>query len=196
MKKTIKIISIVFFWLIAGCANKPDIVYSPNPQILPQHIKKIAVRQFTSKTQYFGLEEKLTLEVINEFLRDGSYPIVSENEADAVIEGQINRYILTPVQYDAALVPTVYKLRVLVEVKFADNHEPRKYLWVEPALEGVQIYSASTLSGGITEEQARQLVWEILAKDIVKRTIEGFGSVTSQSERKIAPTDPNTNGQD
>lgn len=177
--------------VISGCANKPHIVYSPNPQILPQHIKKIAVRQFKNKTQYYGLEEKLTLRIIDEFLKDATYPLVSQGEADAIVEGRINRYILTPIQYDAALIPTVYKLIVLIEVRLLDKHS-QSYLWIEPALEGVQIYSDATLSGGITEEQAREFVWEILARDVVKRTTEGFGSVTSKSSRKIAPKGPDT----
>jgi hypothetical protein len=191
MKKINKLVLTLSFCSIVGCANKPHIVYTPSPQILPQHIKKIAVRQFKNKTQYYGLEEKLTLRVIDEFLKDATYPIVAEGQADAIVEGRINRYILTPIQYDIALVPTVYKLIVLIEVRLLDKHS-QSYLWIEPALEGVQIYSDATLSGGITEEQARELVWKTLSRDVVKRTIEGFGAVTSQSERKIAPKGPDT----
>ncbi|HUT85458.1 MAG TPA: LPS assembly lipoprotein LptE [Elusimicrobiales bacterium] len=189
MKNMFKLSLIAGFLLVCGCANKQNVVYNPHAQKVPQHIRQLAVSQFVNKTNFFGLEEKLTLKVIDEFLKDATYPIVSEERAKGIIEGQINRYILTPIQYDTALVPSVYKLTVLIEVRLFDK-QSQEYLWIEPALEGVQIYSASTLAGGMTEEQAREFIWETLANDVVKRTIEGFGSISSQSQKKIAPTDP------
>jgi len=97
---------------------------------------------------------------------------------------EISHYILTPIQYDVNLVPTVYKLNVLVSVRFLDKGANR-YLWEEPALQAVKMYSASTLPGGMTEEQARESLWEILAKNIVMRTVKGFGAASSASQKKI-----------
>ncbi|MFH1619307.1 MAG: LPS assembly lipoprotein LptE [bacterium] len=160
-------------------------MYRPAEQKLPSHITSIAVRPFVNKTQQFGLEDKLTLRVVDEFLKNGEFPITSEASANGVIVGEITRYILTPVQYDSNLVPTVYKLDVLLSVKFLDKTE-NQYLWEEPTLQGIQNYSAPILPGGMTEEQAREAVWNLLARDIVKRTVEGFGSVSGASRRKIS----------
>ena len=91
--------------LASGCKNGPDVVYRPYPQILPQHITKISVQPFVNKTAYFGLEDRLTQQVINEFLKNGNYAIVPESEANGIVLGEIRRYILTPVQYDAARCP-------------------------------------------------------------------------------------------
>lgn len=168
---------------LAGCKNGPDVVYRPYPQILPQHIRKICVQPFINKTAYFGLEDRLTQAVINEFLKNGNYAVVPENQADGVVLGEVRRYILTPVQYDAAMVPTLYKLDILLKVQFYDRAS-NTYLWTEPALPGIQNYSASTLPGGMTEEQAREQIWQLLSRDIVRRTVEGFGTVTSESSRK------------
>lgn len=174
---------------LAACGGTgSDIIYRPAEQKLPAYIKRIIVRPFTNKTQQFGLEEKITLKVIDEFLKNGEYAISSESGSQGVIVGEINRYILTPIQYDVNLVPTVYKLNVIVTVRFLDK-EANRYLWEEPALQAIKMYSAATLPGGLTEEQARESLWEILAKDIVKRTVEGFGSVTSASQKKITPPD-------
>ena len=182
-------IIIVFAALaMAGCSGS-DILYRPAEQKMPQHIKRIAVRPFVNKTQQFGLEEKLNLKIIDEFLKNGEYSVSPENSAEGVITGEISHYILTPIQYDVNLVPTVYKLNVLVFVRFLDKSANR-YLWEEPALQAVKIYSASTLPGGMTEEAAREALWEILAKDIVKRTVEGFGAATSASQKKIPQSIP------
>lgn len=175
----------IFFMACTG----PDVTYRPSPQILPRHIKKIAVRPVVNKTQQFGLEDKLTLRIRDEFLRDGQYAIVPESVADGVVVGTINRYILTPTQYDPSLVPTVYKLHVLFSLQFLDRASNTN-LWEEPNLEGIQIYGAPTLPGGLTEEQAREAVWDILARDSVKRVVQGFGAVTGASERRITTEPP------
>ncbi len=169
---------------LAACQSSPDIVYKPAEQKLPIYIKRIAIRPFANKTQQFGLEEKITLKVIDEFLKNGEYLVSPENAAQGVIVGEISHYILTPIQYDVNLVPTVYKLNVIAGLRLLDR-EQNRYLWEEPALQVTKMYSAANLPGGLTEEQAREALWEILAKDVVLRTVSGFGSVSSASQKKI-----------
>lgn len=169
---------------LAGCGASSDIIYKPAQQKLPQHIKKLAVRPFANKTQQFGLEEKITLKVIDELLKNGEYTVAPESAAQGVLVGEINHYILTPIQYDVNLVPTVYKLNVIASVRLLDK-EVNRYLWEEPALQVTKMYSAATLPGGLTEEQAREALWEILAKDVVLRTVSGFGSVSSTSRKRL-----------
>jgi len=180
-RKVLFLLSIVS---LAACSPS-EMRYQPAPQLLPTHIKTIAIRPISNKTQQFGLEDKLTLRVVDEFLRDGRYRIVPENQADGVVVGEVMRYILTPIQYDSNGVATVYKLQVLLNLQFIDR-TANSILWEEKNLEAVQNYLAPTLQGGMTEEQARELIWNILARDIVKRTVEGFGSVTGVSQRKIS----------
>lgn len=181
-----KYIFLAAAFLFSACGSE-NVIYRPADQILPNHIKSIAVRNFSNKSQQFGLEEKLTLKIIDEFLKDGQYRIVPEAEADGILSGEITHYILTPIQYDQNMVTMVYKLNVTVGARFLDR-KGNFYLWQEPALQTTKIYSASTLPGGLTEEQAREQIWEVLAKDIVKRTVQGFGSATSVSEKKVPET--------
>ena len=162
-----------------GCGEEH---YKPYEQIMPQHVTKIAVRPFINKTQIFSLEDKLTLALTDEFLRNGQYQVVREDQADGVVIGLITRYLMVPLQYDTQMIPTTYRLEVWVNVRFLDK-KTDTVLWEEPALVSNYVYSASTLPGGMTEEQAREQVWENLSKDIVTRTTEGFGSVWSQSRR-------------
>jgi len=178
---------LLFFAVFAGlaaCSASSDIIYRPAEQKLPIYIKRIAVRPFANKTQQFGLEEKITLKVIDEFLKNGEYLVSPENAAQGVIVGEISHYILTPIQYDVNLVPTVYKLNVIAGLRLLDR-EQNRYLWEEPGLQVTKMYSAANLPGGLTEEQAREALWEILAKDVVLRTVSGFGSVSSASLKKL-----------
>lgn len=176
--------------LLAGCVSGPDLTYRPAPQILPQHIKKLAVRPFLNQTQQFGLEDKLTLRTINEFLRNGNFPIVPEAQADGIVAGELARYILTPIQYDSALVPTVYKLTVILNLRFIDR-AANTVLWQEENMAASQTYAASTKPGGLTEEQAREALWDTFARDVVNRVVKGFGAAVGESQRKYS-TQPST----
>ena len=171
--------------LLCACASVEDnVYYKPNAQILPQHIKKIHVRPFINRTEVFALEDRLTISVVDEFLNNGMYSIVNEDQADGVLAGEIMRYILVPVQYDTQLVPTIYRMEVLLNLRFVDK-TTNETIWQEPGLVQVYTYSASTLPGGLSEEQARERLWQNFAKMIVKRTIAGFGSVQTQTRQSI-----------
>ena len=176
-------------WLCAcaclGACVGENVIYTPQAQIMPQHIKKVAVRPILNRTEVFALEDKFYNELYDEFLRNGSYQMVAENNgAQGVVVTTISRYLNVPIQYDSQLIPTVYRMDIWLDVVLMDKttNEP---VWREPAFVGTQIYAASTLPGGMTEVQARDVVFEKLSKDIVKRTVDGFGSVMSENKRKV-----------
>ncbi len=161
--------------------------YDPAPQILPSYIKKVYVRPIINNTNQYGLEDKFTKEILDEFMRDGRLSIVTdEAEADGVVVCEIKRYVLQPLTYDANMVTEQYKLWILINAYFIDKHE-NVTLWIEPNMEGIQIYADSVKVGfgGMSEETAREYIWEKLARDIVKRTVKGFGNAGGISERKV-----------
>lgn len=182
MKKTI--CTLLGSLLLAACAGE-GVIYKPQAQIMPQHIKKIAVRPVLNRTEVFTLEDKFYIELYDQFLQNGSYQIVPENNgAEGVVVTTISRYLNVPIQYDSQLIPTVYRMEVLLDVVFIDK-STNAPVWREPAFLGTQIYSASTLPGGMTEVQARDVIWKKLSKDIIKRTVDGFGSVMSENKKKV-----------
>ncbi len=169
---------------LAACGGG-TILYKPQAQIMPQHIKKIAVRPILNRTEVFALEDKFYNGLYDSFLRNGMYQIVAENDgAQGVVVTTISRYLNVPIQYDSQLIPTVYKMDIWLDVVFMDatTNTP---VWREPAFLGTQIYAASTLPGGMTEQQARDIIFEKLSKDIVVRTVDGFGSVRSENKKKV-----------
>lgn len=182
MKKTFLTLACA---LCAVACGTEGAYYKPQAQIMPQHIRKVAIRPILNKTEIFAMEDKLYLQLYDEFLKNGSYQIVSEdNGAEGVIVTTITRYLNVPIQYDSQLIPTVYKMDVWLDIVLMDK-ESNQPVWREPAFVGTQTYSASTLPGGLTEQQARERIWQKLSKDIVKRTVDGFGSVMSESKRKV-----------
>ncbi len=169
---------------LAACAGE-NAIYTPQAQIMPQHIKKVAVRPILNRTEVFALEDKFYNELYDTFLRNGTYQIVAENNgAEGVVVTTISRYLNVPIQYDSQLIPTVYKMDIWLDVVLMDK-TTNTPVWREPAFVGTQIYAASTMPGGITEQQARDKIFEKLSKDIVIRTVEGFGSVRSENKKKV-----------
>ncbi len=151
----------------------PEFAHRPPPQKLPDRIKTLAIRLVVNKTQQFGLEDAFTTYIRDNFLRDGTFPIVSEEKADGVVLATLQHYLLVPVQYDSTLAPTAYKLKVSCDLQAIDR-ATKQVLGEEKEMEGVQIYAASNLTGGLTEPQAQALIWDTLSRDIVKRVAEGF----------------------
>jgi hypothetical protein len=170
-------------FFLGGCGETDG--YKPSAILLPAHIRRIAVRPIVNKTQYFGLEEKLRLRIEEEFIRDGRLPYVNrEEESDGIVSAEIVRYIREPITYDDNHVVQEYKLWVIINLTFIEK-AANAVLWEEPRMEQEYRYFVETQPGGVTEEEARELLWELFARDIVKRTIEGFGSVSGASEREV-----------
>jgi hypothetical protein len=179
--------------LLSACAGVG--VYTPSTIILPAGIQKITVRPFVNQTQFFGLENRLRFQVEQEFIRDGRRPYVNtEVQADGILEGEIVNYIKEPVSYDANHVEEEFKLWVVMNIRLIDRAN-NKILWEEPRLEQDYSYFIETKPGGIAETEARDRLWDLFARDIVKRTIDGFGSVSGASEKKIS-TQPLPQPQD
>jgi len=174
---------------LAACSE--DVSYQPAPQILPANIQKLGLQQVINKTQQFGLEDKLGLAIRDQFLADGRYPIVPVDDCNGIVQVTLTRYLLTPIQYDATLNPTTFKLRIAVDLQVIDK-ATNTALWDEKNIEGVLVFPTSTLAGGLTEEQAREQIYPVLATKIVKRVIDGFGAIGHTTERRISSDAPST----
>jgi len=200
MKKLIWSLCVIF--MISGCATSPvkkqngqdlsvnkdeknfKIEYKPGEQVLPQHIKKIVIRPIVNQTTQIGLEDKFYLELYRRFIQDTKITVTDEDNADGAVVTEIVYYNLQPTGYGSNFEVTSYRLRVLVNLYFIDKIR-NITLFEEKGFEGVHMFQASTMPGGITEEKAREYVWELLAQKIYRRVIEGFGSESGISERKI-----------
>lgn len=176
--------------LLLACGPRPVKNGSPidddhSATILPSHIKTIAVRPFENTTSLSNLGNKLYLATVNKLVRDGRIAYVeSEDKADGVIIGTIKFYQRIPISQDVNQVNKEFQVRLLMDLKFLERLENR-YLWEEPNIEQRLIYLAESQPGGKTEEEAREQLWDRFSTDIVRRTLEGFGSVTSISPRAV-----------
>ena len=164
--------------------------YIPPQIIIPPYIKTIAVRPFANTTSEPDIGNKLWLATTQEFIRDGRIKYNDdENKADGVVVGTIKQFVETELSHDVNLVALEYQIWVVMDLKFLDRLN-NQYLWEEPLIEEKFRYFTETAPGGMTKEQAKTQLWDRFATDIIRRTIEGYGSVTSASPKSIPKTPP------
>jgi hypothetical protein len=185
MKKFTVVLSL-FAILLTSLASCVTICNSSGGKNL-ENIKKIHVRPFANNTNQFGLEVKFTKEVMEEIIADGRLSLVNtEAEADGIVVVTIGKYILRPLAYDAYMQPEKYKLLIAVSVSLVDK-DNGVALWTEPNMEVTQTYkdsnknSADVTDNGMTEEEARQIIWEKMSRKIVKRVVKWFKSASSKT---------------
>jgi hypothetical protein len=175
-----------------GCGSMKDNVktsYEAPSVIMPADIKTLSVKPFENETSESGINSKLWLATTDEFIRDGRIRYVDKEEsADGVVIGTIKQFRETEFSHDVNLVAKEYQIWVVMDLKFLDRAK-NQYLWQESNLEQKFRYLTETQPGGMTKEQAKEELWQRFAQDIVKRTIDGFGSVTGSSSKAI-PKEP------
>lgn len=186
--------SFVVAGLLSSCGGVKSEYVAP-AIIIPPDIKTIAVRPFDNQTSIPAAGTKLWLAVTDEFIRDGRIAYVDdEAKCDGVIVGTIKFFRDDmPLTYNQNQVPIEFQAWVIMDVKFLDKNK-NQYVWEEPNLEQKLRFFDITEPGGKTRDEAREELWARFASDIVRRTVEGFGTVSSASPRAVpsTPAPPST----
>jgi outer membrane lipopolysaccharide assembly protein LptE/RlpB len=143
---------------------------------LPPGIKTIGIPIFINKTDRPDLEQRITAQVISEFITRGRYHIVSREEGvDAVLKGEILAYIQNPVALNSQGRATRYEIVVNSRVVLVESSDD-KVLWQDDHFVFRRQYDIPVVSGGIvSEEQAAvDLVANDFAQAMVASILEGF----------------------
>jgi hypothetical protein len=99
--------------LLAGCG------YSTKGN-LPSHIKTVAVPMFKNRTLEPGVESAVTSGVVNTFTGSGKLKVVAQDEADAILDGEVVGYSLEGLIFDRNINVRAYRLRLVLNVEFRD----------------------------------------------------------------------------
>ena len=164
------LIPFVVLLFFAGCDYHPV-------SVLPDHVKTVAIETFSNKTAYYGIEEKLTQEIVEEFLREGRLGVAKKEEADSLLSGKIVRYTLEPLSYDENDIVEEYRLWIVVDITFKDL-KMDQILWEQGGIgprgeeQGVKRYVryyVTPKAGQMveTEEDALDRLIDKLANDVV-----------------------------
>jgi hypothetical protein len=152
-------------------------------------IKKIGVPPFRDTTGKAGLHQKITAAVTQELLKRGRFEVVSDTkEVDAVVDGELVAYRVTPVGYSQVGGPTPapgaavtteasrYDITLSAKVKYAKvgAEEP---IWSNESFLFRDEYDLGSAEGGglfDREDQAIDRLSEDFARSLVAAMLEAF----------------------
>ncbi len=159
MRKTFAISAAIFSALaFSGCLclfHKPK----------PPNGHSIAFDTVINNTQQFGLEDALQTAMENQLMDEG-YKLVSKDKAEGLLTITLQTYLLVPTQTGANLVPSAYQLTVTADA-VVKNPRTGHVLWSKNGLSSVEPYAAFNMPGGMTEQQAQAVIWDMMTRDIV-----------------------------
>ena len=145
---------------------------------LPPKLQKLYVAPFVNQTTRAELDQRLTEEVTQEWVRRGRFQLVSSAEqADAVMSGTILNAVVVPVQYDQEGRPTQYQLTVAADVQLVDRTgEKPVTIWRDPRFSRSSPYDVNVNATNYFDKeiQAIEQLSRDFARALVVTVLEGF----------------------
>jgi len=138
---------------------------------LPSYIKTIAIPLFEDRSNWVGLQENMTEEVINAFVEDNSLRVIEDEEnSDLLLTGTI-----MPLQHRRNSIAgdeTVEEEQLVVSVKVeCVNQQTDKPLWSSTVSDFGVVSGESTLA---EQDAAIVVATDKIVIDIVNRTIAAW----------------------
>lgn len=156
------LIFIILSALFCGCS-----FYSFSPKGRSA-INSIAIERFRNNTSEFGLEDRMTDQIIDALIADGNLKIVSMDNAEAVLSGVLTTYERKPYNPDENDQVESYSIRMLFDIqltKRADNTT----IWKDK-INRIGVYNLETE----TEEDGQARAIALLIDDIVEKTTKSW----------------------
>lgn len=100
---------------IGGCG------YTTKAYYLPSSIKSVYIQTLKNKTDEPNLENELKTKLVASFQDDGNLQIALNDEADAVLRGEIVGYTREATRYSSDEAVQEYRLNITVNFEFIDN---------------------------------------------------------------------------
>ena len=149
---------------LAGCGYRLGSVIPDDP------IKTIYIPNVKNETSEPGIEARATNKIVTAFQIDGTYTVVDERDADAILEIVLTSYNRSALRYDKLDVTREYRLTIGSEL-FLRDAKSGKVIWHAKRVEGENSFFV-TVSLPQSERLARPLALEDLAHHIVERVTE------------------------
>lgn len=134
------------------------------------HIKTIAIPIFQDQTSEFGVKEKLTDAVIDEFTRDNTLKITDRRNADSVLEGTILGIDDRAGAFTSEEKVEDIKIFITVKVKYEDLKK-RKTIWQE---EITQWGTFNPDAGPESRNEGINEALEKIANEILNKSVSGW----------------------
>jgi len=159
-----------------GCGYR--LVGTGNTGVIPKHLQKLHISPFVNQTGRAELDQRLTEEVTQEWVRRGRFQLVSNaDQADVVLSGTVTTANLSPVRFDDRGRATEYQLSVAADVQFVDRTgEKPVVMWRDQRFTRVISYEVDAALADYfdREVQAMERLAREFARGLVVTILEGF----------------------
>ncbi len=149
---------------LAGCGYRVGSVNPDDP------IKSIYIPNVKNRTTQPAIEARATSKIVTAFQIDGSYSVVNENDADAVLEVTLISYSRSALRYDKLDVTREYRLTIGADCVLRDA-KTNKVIYTARRVEGEKAFFV-TITLPESERIAIPFALEDLADHIVERITE------------------------
>lgn len=167
MKKAFS--SLLLAFVAGGCAGYH---LGPATPAHLSHIKTIAVPTFANTTLVPRIEALVTGTVIKQFQQDGTFRIAGEDQADAVLKGEIIGVGRSPTRSVRGNVLSTTEFNLHLRVRYSLVGRDGKVLSVSGASGSTSFFVGSDVA--TDERQALPLAAEELATQLVSQLSEGW----------------------
>ena len=151
---------------LAGCG------YGTNTRTA-KDIKTLYVPFFENKTSEPGLEIKVTEKIIQNLIDDNTLKVVSENGADAVLDGEIVDFKNQPFSFNQSLNAEEYHVVITVTCTLF-NRRTNEPIWEKRNFVGDGSYFVEQVEGGKTYEDAKDESIKEITDRILNLTVQDW----------------------
>ena len=148
--------------ILTGCG-----VYTFSPKG-ESDIKSIAVERFENQTAEYGLEDRMTDQIIDAFIADGTLKVLSPEYADALLLGTLTSYLRKPHGYDENDRVETYAVTMVFDITLRNPADDTE-IWKEKVSQ-IGIYDLETQ----TEEDGQQEAIDLLIEAIINKTTKSW----------------------
>ena len=134
------------------------------------HLKTVAIPIFQDQTAEFGIKEKLTDQVVDQFTRDNTLRVANRRNADAIIEGKIIRVEDRAGTYSSEETVQDIKIFITVVVRYNDLKK-RKTIWEDTI---TQWGTFNPDEGNQSREEGIDEAVAKIASEILDKSVSGW----------------------
>jgi hypothetical protein len=162
MRRATHISGTLLVVLIAGCG-----VYTFTPKG-KSNIKSIAVERFENETAEYGLEDRMTDQITDALIADGTLKVVAMDYADALLSGSLSSYERKPYRYDENDLVESYAVTMGFNI-WLKNPSDDSEIWNE-RMNQIGIYDVETEN----EEDGQQKAINLLIEAVINKTTRSW----------------------
>ena len=143
--------------------------YSFSGSSIPSHIKSVAIPIFENETAEFGIKEKVTDALLENFISENILKISDKKNADSIIRGTIMKITDVPFTFDENEIVQEYRVTIYLNLVWHDQVKDNELF--DGKINGWGVYPANSPE---ERDDGIEKAIERLITEITNKTLSGW----------------------